>query len=102
MTEGIEVRSDQAACLAESDVVYVKSWCSTEQYGQHLALEENWTITQEKLKNAHFMHCLPVRRNVVVQDAVLDSSKSLVIEQANNRTYSAQWVLQELLKSKEI
>lgn len=102
LTEGIEVRSDQAACLAESDVVYAKSWCSTKQYGQHLALEENWTITQEKLKNAHFMHCLPVRRNVVVQDAVLDSGKSLVIEQANNRTYSAQWVLQELLKSKEI
>ena len=55
-------------------------------------------ITEEKLKNAKFMHCLPVRRNVVVADAVLDSNNSLVIEQANNRTYAAQLVLKKILE----
>ena len=45
------------------------------------------------------MHCLPVRRNVVVEDAVLDSDQSLVIEQANNRTYSAQIVLKKILEN---
>jgi N-succinyl-L-ornithine transcarbamylase len=49
--------------------------------------------------NAKFMHCLPIRRNVVVSDDVLDHSNSLVIEQANNRTYAAQWVLKQLLEN---
>ena len=56
-------------------------------------------MTQEKLGDAKFMHCLPVRRNVVVEDAVLDSLKSLVIEQANNRTYAAQVVLKRILEN---
>ena len=47
------------------------------------------------------MHCLPVRRNVVVADEVLDSDQSLVIEQANNRTYAAQLVLKKILESNE-
>jgi N-succinyl-L-ornithine transcarbamylase len=50
--------------------------------------------------NAKFMHCLPVRRNVVVTDEV-DGENSLVIEQANNRTYAAQLVLQKILKNGE-
>jgi N-succinyl-L-ornithine transcarbamylase len=57
-------------------------------------------LTEKKMKltnDAFFMHCLPIRRNVVVSDAVLDHSKSLVIEQANNRTYAAQAVLKTLL-----
>ena len=49
--------------------------------------------------NAKFMHCLPIRRNVVVTDDVLDHPNSLVIEQANNRTYAAQWVLKQLLEN---
>jgi N-succinyl-L-ornithine transcarbamylase len=56
-------------------------------------------ITKEKLGSAKFMHCLPVRRNVVVEDAVLDSDSSLVIEQANNRTYAAQLVLKKILEN---
>jgi N-succinyl-L-ornithine transcarbamylase len=48
--------------------------------------------------NAKFMHCLPVRRNVIVADEVIDSDNSVVIEQANNRTYAAQLVLQKILK----
>ena len=54
-------------------------------------------MTKSKLGHAKFMHCLPVRRNVVVEDAVLDSAQSLVIEQANNRTYAAQVVLKKIL-----
>jgi N-succinyl-L-ornithine transcarbamylase len=56
-------------------------------------------MTQEKLGTAKFMHCLPVRRNVVVEDAVMDSENSIVIHQANNRTYSAQIVLKKILEN---
>jgi N-succinyl-L-ornithine transcarbamylase len=49
--------------------------------------------------NAKFMHCLPVRRNVIVTDEVIDSENSIVIEQANNRTYAVQLVLHKILKS---
>ena len=49
--------------------------------------------------NAKFMHCLPVRRNVIVADEVIDSENSIVIQQANNRTYAAQLVIQKILKS---
>jgi N-succinyl-L-ornithine transcarbamylase len=49
--------------------------------------------------NAKFMHCLPVRRNVIVTDEVIESENSVVIEQANNRTYSAQLVLQKILEN---
>jgi N-succinyl-L-ornithine transcarbamylase len=64
-------------------------------------LDPNWTVTAAKMKltnNAKFMHCLPVRRNVIVADEVIDSVNSVVIEQANNRTYAAQLVLQKILK----
>ena len=56
-------------------------------------------MTKNKLGNAKFMHCLPVRRNVVVEDAVLDSEQSLVIKQANNRTFATQTVLETLIKA---
>jgi N-succinyl-L-ornithine transcarbamylase len=77
--------------------VYAKNWSSFENYGKNLGGNEDWIITKNKIKNAKFMHCLPVRRNVVVEDAVLDSDASLVIEQANNRTYAAQLVLKKIL-----
>jgi len=101
LTEGIQVSQDQQSLLAEADVVYAKSWCSTAPYGQHLPVDRSWTITDELLGEAYFMHCLPVRRNVVVADAVLDSERSLVLQQANFRTYSAQWVLKELINSQK-
>jgi N-succinyl-L-ornithine transcarbamylase len=56
-------------------------------------------ITKKKIGAAKFMHCLPVRRNVIVEDTVLDSDNSLVIEQANNRTYAAQLVLKKILEN---
>ena len=77
----------------------MKNWSSYENYGQVANTDENWKITLEKLGNAKFMHCLPVRRNVVVADEVLDSDQSLVIAQANNRTFAAQLVLKKILGS---
>jgi len=70
-------------------------------YGK-IGEDKSWKITQKKMEltnNAKFMHCLPVRRNVVVDDAVLDSKNSIVIQQANNRTYAAQLVLKKILEN---
>ena len=80
---------------------YQKNWSSYEDYGKVVNTDQSWMITKEKLGEAKFMHCLPVRRNVVVEDAVLDSNSSIVIEQANNRTYAAQLVLKKLLENKQ-
>lgn len=99
VTRGITIEYDQNKACENADFIYVKNWSSYSVYGQVLNQDKNWMMTQEKLANAKFMHCLPVRRNVVVADAVLDSKKSLVIDQANNRTYSAQIVLKKILES---
>ncbi|RMB56949.1 N-acetylornithine carbamoyltransferase [Dokdonia sinensis] len=87
-----------------ADIVYVKNWSSYENYGQVKSQDRSWMITAEKLKqtnNAKVMHCLPVRRNVVIADDVLDSAASAVIQQAGNRTWAAQWVLKNILKDGE-
>jgi N-succinyl-L-ornithine transcarbamylase len=89
---------NQEEALTDADFVYTKNWCSYENYGELSDVEEDWIVTKEKIKNAHFMHCLPVRRNVVVEDDVLDSKQSLAIEQSNNRTFAAQLVLKKLLE----
>ncbi|WP_340064559.1 N-acetylornithine carbamoyltransferase [Ascidiimonas aurantiaca] len=101
-TQNIRIEYDQEKAFAEADFVYVKNWSSYQQYGKVLHQDPEWTITSEKMKhtnNAYFMHCLPVRRNVVVTDAVLDSNRSLVMKQAANRTYAAQLVLKKLLEN---
>lgn len=90
---------DQNEAFKDADFVYVKNWSSYDDYGKVLNTDPNWMITKEKLGDAKFMHCLPVRRNLIVEDAVLDSNSSLVIEQANNRTYAAQLVLKKILKN---
>lgn len=64
-----------------------------------LILQELQFDKMKRTNNAKFMHCLPVRRNVVVADDVIDSENSIVIEQANNRTYAAQIVLKKILES---
>lgn len=99
-TEGIKVVHDQDEALANADFVYAKNWSSFTDYGKIGQNLEDWCITKEKMaltNGAHFMHCLPVRRNVVVSDEVLDSNASLVLQQANNRTYAAQAVLLKML-----
>lgn len=99
VTKGAKIEYDQDRALEDADFVYVKNWSSYQDYGKVVNQDKNWTITNKKLGNAKFMHCLPVRRNVIVADEVLDGSNSLVIQQANNRTYSAQIVLKKLLES---
>lgn len=95
----VEYNQDKA--FADADFIYTKNWSSFNDYGKVISQDKNWMITQEKMNktnNAKFMHCLPVRRNVVVADEVLDSENSIVIEQANNRTFAAQIVLKKILE----
>ncbi len=99
ITEGIRISSNQGFALKDADFVYAKNWSSYRDYGKVLNADSNWMITKEKLGDAKFMHCLPVRRNMVVEDAVLDGENSIVIQQANNRTFAAQIVLKEMLEN---
>lgn len=103
-TNGVTVIHNQEEALKNADFVYAKNWSSYEDYGKTGADLLDWTITQNKMKltkGAKFMHCLPVRRNVVVTDDVIDSNDSIVIHQANNRTYAAQAVLLSILKNEK-
>lgn len=71
-------------------------------YGKIVHTDREWTVDAKKMKltnNAHFMHCLPVRRNMIVTDEVIDSPQSIVIPQAANRVVSAQVVLGEIIKN---
>ncbi|NJN43216.1 MAG: N-acetylornithine carbamoyltransferase [Flammeovirgaceae bacterium] len=93
---------NQEAALQDADFVYVKNWSSVSSYGKILNSDSNWMLTTKKLlgtNNAKVMHCLPVRRNVVIADEVLDSPSSIVVQQAGNRVWAAQAVLSELLRS---
>ncbi|MCF8275719.1 MAG: N-acetylornithine carbamoyltransferase [Flavobacteriales bacterium] len=101
-TKGITVYHDQDEALKNADFVYAKNWSSYTDYGRIGEGWDDWMITPQKMaltEKGKFMHCLPVRRNVVVSDDVIDSSASLVLEQANNRTYAAQAVLLRMLQN---
>jgi N-succinyl-L-ornithine transcarbamylase len=96
---GTQVQSNQEQALENADFVYAKNWSSYENYGA-TADHRDWQITERKMaltNRAYFMHCLPVRRNVVVSDGVLDGDRSLVLQQANNRTWAAQAVLEYVI-----
>jgi N-succinyl-L-ornithine transcarbamylase len=100
-TEGVKIEYDQNKAFEGADFIYAKNWSSYEQYGQILHMDPSWTITADKMArtdNAKFMHCLPVRRNQVVMDEVIDSPNSIVIEEAKNRTFAAMAVLKTLLE----
>ncbi|WP_440682652.1 acetylornithine carbamoyltransferase [Cysteiniphilum halobium] len=93
---------DQDEAFKDADFIYVKNWSSTKAYGKVINTDAKWMITQEKLKNApnaKVMHCLPVRRNLVIADDVLDSKRSIVIAQAENRLYAAQYILSKLVNT---
>ena len=93
---------DQNEALEGADFVYAKNWCSYSQYGKILRTDKEWILTPEKMKltqQAKFMHCLPIRRNIVASDGVLNSPNALVIQQANNRTFAAQLVLKKILEN---
>ncbi|WP_296384316.1 acetylornithine carbamoyltransferase [Winogradskyella sp.] len=99
ITKSTTINYNQEDALKDADFVYVKNWSNYNDYGKILNNDENWMMTKAKLGKAKFMHCLPVRRNVVVEDSVLDSDQSVVIKQANNRTFAVQVVLKQLLEN---
>ncbi len=87
-----------------ADFIYAKNWSAylDPNYGKILSKDRTWMVDEEKMKltnNAYFMHCLPVRRNMIVSDAVIESENSIVIPEAANRVVSAQAVIREMLKS---
>lgn len=99
-TQDAPIYYDQEEAFENADFIYAKNWSSYSNYGQILNSDASWMITKEKMantNNAKFMHCLPVRRNVVVTDDVIDSPSSIVIPQAGNREWAAQAVLKEIL-----
>ena len=102
-TEGVTIEYDQDKAFEGADFIYAKNWSSYESYGQaNENIDYSWMIDEAKMKNTNngkFMHCLPVRRNVVVADDVMDNkNRNITIEEANNRTYSAQVVLKKILE----
>lgn len=96
------VEYDQDKALEGADFVYAKNWAAygDPNYGKVISKDMSWTVTSEKMaltNNAYFMHCLPVRRNMIVSDDVIESPQSIVIPEAANRVVSAQTVLKEIL-----
>lgn len=101
-TRGHVIEHDQDKALEGADFVYVKNWSSYEPYGQMPDNSLAWMITNKKLEatnGAKVMHCLPVRRNLVIADEVLDGPQSIVVQQAGNRVWAAQAVLSDILKN---
>lgn len=96
-----KVEYDQNKAFEGADFIYAKNWSSYSDYGKVLNKDPKWMITQEKMNRTNagkFLHCLPVRRNVIVEGAVLDSDQSLVIPQAKNRIFSMQTVTKNILE----
>lgn len=91
---------DQMKAFEGADFVYAKNWASYTSYGQILSKDRSWTVSERQMavtNNAKFMHCLPVRRNMIVTDEVIDGPNSIVIPEAENRLFSAQAVLKMML-----
>lgn len=98
------VEYDQRKAFEGADFIYAKNWAAFEEpnYGKVLSTDRSWTVDAEKMaltNNAFFMHCLPVRRNMIVTDEVIESPRSLVIPEAANREISAQVVLKRMIGS---
>ncbi len=101
---GAKVTHDQDEAFHGADFIYAKNWSAFQDpnYGKILSKDMSWTVDAKKMAltdNAYFMHCLPVRRNMIVADEVIDSPRSIVIPEAANREISAQTVLARMLKS---
>lgn len=98
------VEYDQRKAFEGADFIYAKNWSAYagENYGKVICTDRDWTVDTEKMAltdNAFFMHCLPVRRNMIVTDDVIESERSIVIPEAANREISAQTVLKRMLES---
>ncbi|WP_185864749.1 acetylornithine carbamoyltransferase [Blattabacterium cuenoti] len=105
-SDGVVTIQNQNKAFENADFIYAKNWSSYYNYGKILCNDDvgsnDWMITKNKMERtnkAKFMHCLPVRRNVVVEDSVLDSDDSIVLEQSENRIYSAQIVFKKIIES---
>lgn len=106
-TAGARIEYDQMKALEGAEFVYAKNWSCPgvtrpEDYGKILSDDRSWTVDARHMAvtdNAFFMHCLPVRRNVIVSDEVIDSPTSLVIPEAANREISAQVVMKRMLET---
>lgn len=102
-----KVEYDQKEALECADFVYAKNWScpgvkNPADYGKILSKDMTWTIDTEHMSwtdNAYFMHCLPVRRGLIVTDDVIESKQSLVIPEAANREISASVVIKRMLES---
>lgn len=97
------VEHNQRKAFEGADFIYAKNWAvyKDPHYGEVLSTDRSWTVDTEKMaltNQAFFMHCLPVRRNLIVTDEVIESPQSLVIAQAANREISAQTVLKQMLE----
>ncbi|MFA5324820.1 MAG: acetylornithine carbamoyltransferase [Bacteroidales bacterium] len=96
-----KVEYDQKKAFEGADFIYAKNWAAfAPDYGRVIHMDHSWTVNSEKMaltNNAYFMHCLPVRRNMIVTDDVIESPNSIVIQEAANRVVSAQVVLKEIL-----
>ena len=92
---------DQMEAFEGADFVSAKNWSAMNPYGQVINKDMSWTVGARQMavtNNAHFLHCLPVRRNMIVTDEVIDSPRSLVIPEAANRVVSAQVVMKRMLE----
>ena len=105
-TAGATITHDQDEALKGAHFVYAKNWSAYEDpnYGKILSKDMNWTVSAEKMAltdNAFFMHCLPVRRGMIVTDEVIEGPRSLVIPEAANREISATVVIKRMLEALE-
>lgn len=98
------VEYDQRKAFEGANFIYAKNWSAyaAPNYGKVISDDRSWTVDTDKMAltdNAFFMHCLPVRRNMIVTDEVIESPRSIVIQEAANREISAQTVIKRLLQS---
>ena len=101
-----KVEYDKMKAFEGADFIYAKNWAaySGDNYGKILSDDRSWTVSARQMavtNNAYFMHCLPVRRNMIVTDDVIESPQSLVIPEAANREISATVVIKRLLEGLE-
>ena len=104
---GATVEYDQRKAFEGADFIYAKNWSCPgvtrpEDYGKILSKDMSWTVDAEHMSwtnNGKFLHCLPVRRGLIVTDDVIESPNSLVIPEAANREISAEVVIKRMLEA---
>ena len=97
------VEYDQMKAFEGADFIYAKNWAAYtgDNYGRVLSKDMDWTVSNKHMSvtnNAYFMHCLPVRRNMIVTDSVIEGPQSIVIPEAANREISATVVLKRMIE----